>query len=388
MDAGLAWWQIVLGIVVGVILLGILVVLHELGHAITAKRNGVDVEEFGIGFPPRAKKLGKIKGTLITLNWIPIGGFTAMKGESDDAKANGTYGAATFWRKTKILFAGILVNFITAVVIFMVMAWTTGLPEAFPNQFAIAGDNHGTPGTVQIYSVVSGSPAAKAGLKENDQLISINGHKITISSSVTNLTKEFKGQKVKLEFARDGKTESKTIQLNGDNSGGKGYLGISAIQATAATIKATWSAPIVAVVDSFQFTGETFSALGGAVGNFFGGLFHLITGSAGQGKTQISTASDAVSGPIGIWGVIFPTALASGPIDLLWITGLIALGLAVMNILPIPGLDGGRWFLTALFKILKKPLTKETEATINGWGMMFLFALIALITVADVTKFL
>ena len=79
----LTWWQILLGAIVGLLILTILVVLHELGHAIVAKRNGVIVEEFGVGFPPRAKVLGKVKGTLVTLNWLPIGGFCQMKDESD-----------------------------------------------------------------------------------------------------------------------------------------------------------------------------------------------------------------------------------------------------------------------------------------------------------------
>ena len=103
----LTWWQILLGAVIGLLILTILVVLHELGHAIVAKRNGVEVEEFGIGFPPRAKVLGKVKGTLVTLNWLPLGGFCKMKGESDDANGKGTYGASSLAAKAKILLAGV-----------------------------------------------------------------------------------------------------------------------------------------------------------------------------------------------------------------------------------------------------------------------------------------
>ena len=122
------WYMIVLGVIVGLILLMILVVIHELGHAIVAKRNGVEVEEFGVGFPPRAKILGKYKGTLITLNWLlPLGGFCKLKGESDDAKGKGTYGAASFWAKTKILFAGVFMNLIAAMVIFTLLA-LVGMP--------------------------------------------------------------------------------------------------------------------------------------------------------------------------------------------------------------------------------------------------------------------
>ena len=115
------WYQIVLGVIVGLILLMILVIIHELGHAIAAVRNGVKVEEFGIGFPPRAKILGKYKGTLITINWLlPLGGFCQLKGESDADNEKGSFGAASFWAKTKILLAGVLMNLVAAMVIFTI----------------------------------------------------------------------------------------------------------------------------------------------------------------------------------------------------------------------------------------------------------------------------
>src|SRR6478609_7451665 len=104
----------ILSVIVGLFVLIFLVVVHELGHALVARRNGVVVEEFGIGFPPKAwgKKLKN--GVLFTLNWLPLGGFVKLQGEHDSAKKKGDYGAATFWVKTKILFAGVLVNWVVA----------------------------------------------------------------------------------------------------------------------------------------------------------------------------------------------------------------------------------------------------------------------------------
>lgn len=383
------WYMIVLGVIVGLILLMILVVIHELGHAIVAKRNGVEVEEFGVGFPPRAKILGKYKGTLITLNWLlPLGGFCKLKGESDDAKGKGTYGAASFWAKTKILFAGVFMNLIAAMVIFTLLA-LVGMPKVLPNQFAISSDNSGSRGVVRIAAVVEGSPAEKSGLKEGDGLLSITGNETTeieLMTQVSDITRANAGEDVTIEYSRDGEVKSVQVQLNPKGST-NGYLGIQTEQKEFATIKATWSAPLVGITNTLQFVGATFAGLGELMVNLFSGLWGLVAGSS-VANQQIAEAGESVAGPVSILGVIFPSALAAGPIQLFWLMGLISLTLTVMNILPIPGLDGGRWYLMAGFRLFKKKLTEEREAKINGIGMMFLFALIILVTIADIGKLL
>ena len=120
--------ELVVGILIGLIALIVLVVLHELGHAIVARRNGVTVEEFGIGFPPKAWSRRLKNGIEFSINWLPLGGFVRMKGEHDAATGKGAYGAATFWQKTKILLAGVVVNWLTAAVIFTGLA-LVGLPK-------------------------------------------------------------------------------------------------------------------------------------------------------------------------------------------------------------------------------------------------------------------
>ena len=131
--------ELIFGIILGLLILVFLVVVHELGHAIVARRNGVVVEEFGIGFPPKAwgKKLKN--GVLFTLNWLPLGGFVKLQGEHDAANKKGDYGAASFWQKTKILLAGVGINWIVAALLLTVLAWT-GLPKVLPDQFTVASD--------------------------------------------------------------------------------------------------------------------------------------------------------------------------------------------------------------------------------------------------------
>src|SRR6478735_6758464 len=155
--------MLLVGILTGLIILVLLVVIHELGHGISAKRNGVVVEEFGIGFPPFAwgKKVKQSilgKNVLYSINWLPLGGFVKLQGEYDSASKKGDYGAATYWQKTKILLAGGLMNLLTAVVLFTLLA-LIGLPKILPNQFTVPSDTVTVTKPLTIVAVESGSPA-------------------------------------------------------------------------------------------------------------------------------------------------------------------------------------------------------------------------------------
>ena len=149
--------DIFIGVIVGLLVLMFLVTAHEFGHFIMARRNGVRVLEFGICFPPRLcafvkdpktkkwkrlprKEWGKPQeGLIFSLNLLPIGGFCQMDGESAADSRKGTFGAASFWKKTKILFGGVMMNWLAAFVILTVLAWV-GMPEFLDNQFTIAAD--------------------------------------------------------------------------------------------------------------------------------------------------------------------------------------------------------------------------------------------------------
>lgn len=388
--------SLILGIFVGLIVLTILVALHELGHAMAAKKNGVELEEFGIGFPPNAwsfkKKTDRIlpKGTKVSINWLPLGGFVKLKGEHDSDNKKGDYGSSSFWGKTQILFAGVAVNWFVAILIFTLLS-LFGMPRALDNQFYMKEDARIVQGEVVVSAVSDGLPAAEAGIKSGDKIISIDNQFITSPSQISEISKAKSGKEIKIKYSREGRESEAAAKIRSDNNDQKGYLGVSSGN-VGEKIYSTWSAPIVGVGLTAQFTGATFQGLGDLVVNFFGGLVKQLNPSDSvrqEGSASLNAAGAGVSGPIGIIGVIFPNATQAGPTTVLFLMAIISLTLACMNVLPIPALDGGRWLLTFIYRIiLKKPLPKETEENINAYGFLALMALSVLIIILDIIKIL
>lgn len=378
--------ELVFGIVTGLIILVLLVVVHELGHAIMARRNGVVVEEFGIGFPPKAWSKKLKNGIEFSLNWLPLGGFVKLQGEHDAAGGKGDYGAATFWQKTKILLAGVFINWVTAVILLTILA-LTGLPQILPNQFSVASDTTVTTQPVRIASIQEEMPAEAAGLRRGDEILRFGGQEVKSPEALVRQSQARKGQSVEVVYKR-GDTERRTrVQLRSDNSDQRGYFGVTPGQMT--TMRATWSAPIVGVATTAQLTWETFKGLGKLVADLATGLAQQLSFNQDvreQGGQNLNAAGASVAGPIGILGVIFPAAQQAGPTQLVLLTAIISLTLAVMNVLPIPALDGGRWFTMAAFRLARKELTKEREEQIQTVGFLTLMALVVVVTFADVTK--
>lgn len=375
--------MLIIGIIVGLIVLVVLVAAHELGHAIVARRNGVVVEEYGIGFPPRAWKKKLKNGILFTLNWLPLGGFVKLQGEHDAANKKGDYGAANFWQKTKILYAGVVVNWLIAIVLLTILA-VTGLPKIIPNQFTIPSDTTVISTPVTIGEITNNYPAQKAGLQSGDKILAVNGESIDTTTELIDVTKANRGETVIVVYERDSNKATVKVALRDSDSAVFG-----AALGQRETIKATWSAPIIGVVTTAQYTWVTIQGLGQLVSDFFGGLFGQLSVSQSgrdQATEKLDRAGASVAGPIGILGVIFPAASEAGFSQVIFLAAIISLTLAVMNALPIPSLDGGRWFVTALFRVMKKPLTKDLEEKIHGTGFMFLLGLILLVTIADVFK--
>ena len=385
--------NLVWGIVIGVIALTVLVVLHELGHALVARRNGVRVEEFGIGFPPAAykknvKKSFLGKNVVYSVNWLPLGGFVKLQGEHDDDKKPGDYGAATFWQKTKILLAGVMMNWLTAVILLTILAWF-GLPQLVPHQFTVASDTHVIYNPVVLASIEKDLPAENAGLKSGDAVISVNGEKIETSAQLSEVSAAHKGEMVRVTYKRDGTERVAHVALRSANDDKRGYLGAGLSQER--LTRSTWSAPIVGVGVTMQLTGITLQGLGQVIGDGVSGLVMKLMpndSAQKQANQKLSSASQSVGGPLSIFGILFPAAERTGVRYVVMMTALISLTLAVMNILPIPALDGGRWFVTAVFRLLKKPLTKEREEKIHGTGFLALLLLVVLVTISDVVKLL
>lgn len=384
--------MLIVGIITGLIILVLLVTVHELGHGIVARRNGVVVEEFGIGFPPRAwgKKIKKSilgKNVQYTLNWLPLGGFVKLQGEHDAADKKGDYGAASYWVKTKILLAGVLMNWIVAVVLLTILA-LFGLPKIIENQFSIPADTVVKSAPLQLSYIANDSPAQKAGLKQGDRLLRINGVKMTSPSMLSDTTKQDQGKEVEIIYARNGTEYTTHATLHTDNNNSQGYLGVSASQRQ--ELRSTWSAPIVGVGLTTQFTWVTLKGTAVIAWDALKGLVQSLSfdkDTRKHGAAEISTVSQSVAGPVGILGVIFPEAQAAGLGSLVFLTAIISLSLAVMNILPIPALDGGRWWTMTYYRLRRKELTKEREEKIQTVGFMVLMALVLLVTWADVGKF-
>lgn len=445
--------DIFLGVIVGLIVLMLLVTAHEFGHFLAARRNGVNVLEFGIGFPPRAiawikdEKTGKWrklkraewekssvskpvgvdnreiksksaeqreskklfeKGMVFSLNWLPIGGFCQMDGESDADTARGTFGAASYLAKTKILFAGVTMNWIVAFVIFTILAWT-GMPEFLDEQFTIESDTRREAVPVQITSVAEDSPAERAGLLTGDYIVSVNGQNVKYSSEITDINQRHAGEEIAYEVLRtekvcinqpqciqapcdclDAKEEEvkKTIVAKLNPSDAEYLLGVT-MASTQAKTYSTWSAPLVGAGLTLQLTGETFKGVGTMIGNLLSGTARLFSADDAvreSGQEALNEVKDSISGPVGIIGVLFPSFTAAGPTNLAFLAALISVSLACMNVLPIPALDGGRWLLITIYRLRRKRLTKEIEEKIVSRAFMVLLALMFIVTILDIIR--
>lgn len=440
--------NLVFGIIVGFLVLTTLVVLHELGHFFMAKKNGVKVNEFGIGFPPRAiawihlpkdqvedfiknlpeeeqnkLPLTKIRQRLekntkskylwvrfpkseyekpqkyliFSLNYLPIGGFCAMDGESAADTKKGTFGATNFWQKTQILFGGVIMNWLTAIFIFTILAWT-GMPQFLPNQFTVKDDAKMRVQPVIIQEVIKDSPAEKAGIKSQSQILRISENKdlsnpidVLSPNTVIEFNNAHRDKSATYELVTP--TNEKylvTATLNPEGSN-QPSLGVSMRGSDEQfLIRYTWSAPLVGLGTTAQLTKETFSGIGQLVANIFQGITRQFSNDnhfKEEGKQQINKVGESVSGPVGIIGNLFPAFTSAGPTNLAFLAAVISISLACMNVLPIPALDGGRWLLIGVYKLRKKKLKKETEEKIVGRAFLALLALSLFITILDILKF-
>ena len=193
------------------------------------------------------------------------------------------------------------------------------------------------------------------------------------------------GENVTVTYERDGVEATTEVQLNNSDAE---YL-FGATISGAALYRNTWSAPIVGAGTMLQITGETFKGIGTLLVKFFSGIVKQINFDAGvrqAGAEELKTASDSMSGPVGIVGVLFPAFTNSGAPYLFFLVAIISISLACMNVLPIPALDGGRWLLITIFKLRKKKLTKEKEEKIVSKAFTVIILLSLVVTVIDIIR--
>lgn len=367
--------MIVITIIVFVIILGILIFVHELGHFIAAKKMGVRVEEFGFGFPPRI--FGVKRGeTTYSLNWIPIGGFVKMTGQSDfevsdhgQAKADPrSFVSQKPWRRVIILCAGVAMNFLLAAVLLSI-GFMIGLPSAVGDNLPAGART--TEQRIQILSATPDSPAAAAEFLAGDTILTLDEVSPESVAWVQDYVSDHAGQTVAVKIERGSEIIEKEVTPRLESPSGEGPLGITL--AETARVSFPW---YQAIWQGFKATGDLTVQIVVAFGNLIGALF-----TSGQ-------VSGDVAGPIGI-AVLTGQVTKLGFVYVLQFTALLSINLAIINILPFPALDGGHLLFLLIEKIRGGKTLKQAkvENIIHLVGFAFLLLLIALVTYRDIGKF-
>ena len=358
--------QSIITIVLFIFILGTLVIIHELGHFVTARLAKVRVLEFGIGFPPRAKVMRSGGETLYTLNWLPIGGFVKLEGEDgNDADDPRSFAAQRYITKMLILVAGVAMNILLAFVIFTGIAW---LASPFVG--------------VKFFEVQPGSPAATAGLTAGEAIIAVDGDRyqfITGPNALTGL-RERAGETITLTIANpDGSTRDVPVTLRptSEINAQQGALGISGANKPFEgyfygeyTQNDLPTAIHVGVHETVRWMGLIVGGLGSLVGSV----------------ANDPTAPPPVAGPVGIATQIGDIFWNSGPIMLLYVAGILSANLAVVNILPFPPLDGGRMLMITLKRLFGARISLRAEQLTYVVGFVFLFAFIIWVTGFDIIR--
>lgn len=340
--------------VVFIIILGILILIHELGHFTVARLIGVKVEEFGFGLPPRI--IGKkIRGIIYSLNWLPIGGFVKLAGEdeSEGSHPHIKNRKEYFFARTKkervvILLAGVFMNFLLAVGITTYLL-TQGVAEPT--------------GHVHIERVLANSPAEKAGLKEKDII-----ENFKTPQELITFVKAHAGQTVTLTILRANQITLISLIPRKDFPKGEGPTGIVISDLEIKKYPLS-QAPVVATKINLERAWAMLAGIGALIGRL----------------ATLKPVGGDVAGPIGI-AQVTGQAVKFGWKAVLEFMSILSLNLAVLNILPIPALDGGRLAFVFLEKILGKKVRPAFEQSTHQIGMIILFILIILISINDVLR--
>ncbi|PIR97799.1 MAG: hypothetical protein COT89_02715 [Candidatus Colwellbacteria bacterium CG10_big_fil_rev_8_21_14_0_10_42_22] len=324
-----------------ILFLALLILGHEFGHFIAAKISGIQVDEFGVGYPPKifSKKMGK---TEYSLNLLPFGGFVRIHGDSDinlkDTKnPERSFHYQPFWKKAFVILSGVLINILIGWIAFSIVLGV------------------GIPGGIFIENVIEGSPADLAGLRAGEIIENYSS------------TDEF------LKYVEDHQGEEivindKKITPRINVPEGEGPLGVVVVPSGIEPVPFPNNIGV-----AFQSAMRMFGLIFVAIGSF---LFGILSGNF--------EALSQFTGPVGVFNIV-REAGGLGAIYLIQLLGIISLNLAVLNIIPFPALDGGRLLFISLQKIFgEKILNRKTEVIINVAGFLFLIALMILVTIRDI----
>lgn len=359
----------VVQLIIFLVILSVLVLVHEWGHYICAKIFGVRVEEFGFGLPPRVRKLFTRKGTLFSLNWLPIGGFVKLYGEEyapgDELvldRSDRFYEKSAAARAV-ILTAGVFMNFCLGILLFATVYSFVGIP--------VKTDR------VRVVEIAVNSPADKAGLTIDDRVVEFRiGGSITAVGETNQLVKlvtEHAGEEVSLKvIGKDGGEKAIVVVPRVSPPAGEGALGVM-LSNVELTQFPWWQMPFRGAVVGMSEAVAWGKDIAGGLGQM---VYGLLTGKG---------VPKDLAGPIGIYQVS-GQVIKQGFLATLQFVGILSINLAVLNILPFPALDGGRLIFLGVEKMIGKRRKNLVEGYVNTAGMIFLLSIMALITARDVWR--
>lgn len=345
--------SMIIKILLAILMLGVLIISHEFGHFLLAKANGIAVLEFWVGFGPKLLSLKK-NGTLYRLNLIPVGGGCIFDNMDPDNLEESTYRNAPVMSRIATVIAGPFFNFLLAFILALFIA------------------GYGGYSTCKLVEVNPGSPAEAAGLKAGDDIIKLNGQKVHMFSDITLITMFSDGAESVIEFEREGQRYSTTLTPEYNEEYGRYMFGI--VGGDVDTLKT----PIKSIKNAYYYVIYE-------VKSVVKSLEWLIVG-------KISTKE--LSGPIGMATIVsdeYDYAKESGGaiavvITMVSLGSLLSANLGVMNLLPIPGLDGSKLLLLIVEGIRRKPLSSKAEGAINLLGVVFILMLLGLVMYNDIYR--
>ncbi len=360
-----------MSILVSLLIFGLVIIVHEYGHFITAVKSGILVEEFAIGMGPLIfKKQGK--ETLYTVRALPIGGYCKMLGEDEDNVSDRAFNSKGVWARILVISGGVIMNAILAFIVFFGFTLNQGFIEPV------------------VYSVNEGYPAYDAGLQKGDRIYSIDGYKIGTQEELSLRLSDASNKDldngeepvVDLVYVRDGEKIQTDMALKKDKTGKRYIIGFNVNRKSGLLgeevegfEKATFVETIDAAVDDMSFVVE----------------------STVYGLTKLFTSKDALNqmaGPIGLidaMGNSYETSVETGGFsmafyNMVYIMGLISANLAVFNLLPIPALDGGRLVFLLIEAITGRQVPPDKEGTIHFVGFVLLMTLALVVAMSDIYK--